>query len=109
MSDSKNVGRFVWYELLTSDPEAAKSFYEAVIGWGLQDWDTPEGAPSYSMWMVGERPIGGVMPLPEEAKAAGAPPHWIANVHVEDVDATVAKAKQLGAQILHGPEDIPKV
>jgi predicted enzyme related to lactoylglutathione lyase len=61
------------------------------------------------MWTVGERPIGGVMPLPEEAKAAGAPPHWLANVHVEDVDATVAKAKELGGTLLHGPEDIPKV
>ena len=25
-------GRFVWHELLTSDPDAAKAFYTAVLG-----------------------------------------------------------------------------
>ncbi len=27
-------GRFVWYELMTTDIEAAKVFYADVMGWG---------------------------------------------------------------------------
>jgi len=30
-------GRFVWYELMTTDPGAAKAFYGEVVGWGTQD------------------------------------------------------------------------
>ena len=34
-------GRFVWYELLTTDIAAAKAFYGSVVGWGAQDASTP--------------------------------------------------------------------
>lgn len=100
-------GRFVWYELMTSDPDAAQSFYTDVIGWGTSPF---EGSPDpYTMWTVGEKPVGGVMETPEAAKQAGAPPHWMAYVSVSDVDATVSKAEALGGRLIHGPEEIPEV
>jgi predicted enzyme related to lactoylglutathione lyase len=34
-------GRFVWYELMTTDMEAAKAFYAKVVGWGTQDVSMP--------------------------------------------------------------------
>lgn len=98
-------GRFVWCELMTPDPEAAKSFYTQVVGWGtalFEGSDMP-----YTMWMNGEMPVGGVMALPEEAKAAGAPPHWLGYVGTPDVDATVADATNRGAMTLVAPTDIP--
>ena len=30
-------GRFVWYELMTTDMEAAKAFYAEVVGWDPRD------------------------------------------------------------------------
>ena len=54
MSGESNRGRFVWFDLMTPDPEAAKAFYTAVAGWGTQVW--PE--MSYTMWTAGEAPIG---------------------------------------------------
>ena len=39
MSDSQ--GRFVWYELMTTDTGAAKDFYSKVVGWGTQDCRCP--------------------------------------------------------------------
>jgi uncharacterized protein len=30
-------GRFVWYELMTTDIEIAKAFYASVVGWGTRD------------------------------------------------------------------------
>jgi len=101
-------GRFVWHELLTKDPVAAQDFYTKVIGWGTQKF---EGSPAgdYTMWMDGETPVGGVMKLPEDAAAMGAPPNWLAYVEVPDVDETVALAQKLGAKVLAPAEDIPDV
>jgi predicted enzyme related to lactoylglutathione lyase len=100
-------GRFLWYELLASDPKAAKEFYTKVIGWGLQDFP---GAPMpYTMWTLGERPVGGVMELPEDAKKAGAPPCWIAYVGVPDVDASLKDAEKRGARRHMDPFDVPEV
>jgi predicted enzyme related to lactoylglutathione lyase len=105
MSDCK--GRFLWYELMTTDVDAARTFYSEVIGWSTSQW--PEAETPYTMWMNGETAIGGLMLLPEEAKAMGAPPHWMAYIGVDDVDATVKQATKLGAALLNGPFDVPKV
>jgi hypothetical protein len=106
MSHEKGRGLFVWYDLMTTDPQAAKQFYAAVAGWDTHTMDMPEGP--YEMWTRGsaETALGGVNPLPE---GAPAPPHWLAYVAVPDVDATAARAAELGGQVLHAPSDIPQV
>ena len=107
MSEESARGRFVWYDLMTTDPEAAKAFYTAVAGWGTETWDS-SGMP-YTMWTASGKPIGGTMKLPDEAVAGGARPHWISYVDVPDVDATVARARELGATVVVPPRDIPTV
>lgn len=94
---TKDPGRFVWFELLTSDPEGAIAFYADVVGWKTQ----PFGDGGYRMFVGPQGPLGGVMQLPEQAKAMGAPPYWQANVEVADLDASVAKVKELGGTIFH--------
>ena len=103
MSDYR--GRFLWYELLTTDPDAAIAFYGDVVGWGTEPFGA--GAPPYTMWMSAAGPVGGVMKLP--AEAAGAPPHWMAYIGTPDLDATVARARELGGNVIWGPMDIPEV
>jgi hypothetical protein len=102
-----NTGRFVWYEDLTKDPKAAIDFYTDVVGWKTQRFT--EGEHDYTMWVGSQGPLGGVMKLPDEAVKAGAGPHWMAHVQVENVDATAALAKQLGGTIHKEPTDIPTV
>lgn len=99
-----NTGRFVWYELLTSDPKGAIAFYTEVIGWKAQAWEKGD----YTMWVGSQGPLGGVTMLPEQAKQMGASPYWQANVQVDDVDATVAKVKELGGKV-YVVEDVPDV
>jgi predicted enzyme related to lactoylglutathione lyase len=99
-------GRFIWHELMTSDVDAAKRFYQNVIGWETSKFD---GNPDYTMWMAGQRPVGGVMTLPASAAAMGAPPHWLAYVEVPDVDATVDQATKLGATAVVPATTIDKV
>lgn len=95
MSDDR--GRFTWFELLTTDPDAAIDFYTGIVGWGRTSW---EGAIHYDMFTQGETPIAGVMGLPEEARAGGAPPHWLGYVYTADVAATKAQAAELGGSVL---------
>jgi predicted enzyme related to lactoylglutathione lyase len=100
------TGSFVWYDHLTRDPGAAVNFYGDVIGWKTQ----PFGEDShYLMWVGDQGPLGGVIALPAEAAKMGAPPHWMGNVQVENVDAAVALAKTLGGKVHKEAEDIPTV
>ncbi|HEX4961223.1 MAG TPA: VOC family protein [Thermoanaerobaculia bacterium] len=107
MSEDNARGRFVWYDLMTPDPEAAQAFYTAIMGWGTKVWDNP--AMPYTMWTAGDRTFGGLMKMPAEAVAGGAKQHWLAYVAVPDTDATVARAQELGAKVMVPPTPIPTV
>jgi predicted enzyme related to lactoylglutathione lyase len=104
---SNEAGRFCWFDLMTTDPEAARSFYTELIGWGTTPFEGA-GEP-YTMWTNGESTLGGSSTLPDEARKDGTPPHWLSYVLVNDVDATIGKATGLGAKVLVPATDIPKV
>jgi predicted enzyme related to lactoylglutathione lyase len=104
MSQSAH-GRFVWYDLMTTDPVAAKAFYNQLVGWGTKPWQ--ESGPPYTMWIAGSEAIGGVMDLPKEAADAGAPPNWIAYIAVSDIEVVCERATELGGVVLHPATDIP--
>jgi predicted enzyme related to lactoylglutathione lyase len=90
---------FCWYELNTHDTDAAKNFYGKLLGWQAG------GSPEYTEWKNGEKHIGGMMKIQPEW--GPMPAAWTNYVMVENVDNTTSKAKQLGAQALMGPADIP--
>jgi predicted enzyme related to lactoylglutathione lyase len=100
-------GRFVWYELMTTDVEGAKTFYGKIMGWSTQDASVP--GTTYAMFKAGENGVGGLMTLPEEACKMGAPPNWMGYVGVDDVDASAARVKQLGGKLYVAPTDIPGI
>ncbi|MDB6045197.1 MAG: hypothetical protein JWM63_3748 [Gammaproteobacteria bacterium] len=102
MSNADIRGRFIWHELMTTDPDAAGAFYSKVVPWKTQ----PSGMPSYTLWMAGKTQIGGLMALPD-GEDAGTPPHWIVYIATPDVDATVAEAERLGGKVLKSASDIP--
>ena len=103
-------GRFVWYELMTTDMAGAQAFYTAVVGWKAAPFESAE--MPYTLWLKGETQdtgVGGLMELPKEARERGVPPHWMGYVAVPDVDATAARAVELGGHVIVGPQDIPNV
>ena len=109
MSDEtfKQHGAVSWVELMTSDVEAAKSFYSQLFGWQLETMQIQEDMPPYNVISAGEMKIGGIMATPPEA--GDAPPYWGNYVTVDNVDEVAAKAAELGGRVLFGPHDIPKV
>jgi len=100
-------GDFVWYELMTSDPAGATAFYTGLLGWHASDAGMPGMA--YTLLHAGERSVAGLMQLPPDARAAGAPVAWLGYVAVDDVDAAAARVVAAGGRMHHGPEDIPQV
>jgi predicted enzyme related to lactoylglutathione lyase len=85
---------FVHVELNTQDVTKAKSFYQSLFGWKLNDVDM--GDMTYTMIDVGEGTGGGMMKHP----MADAPSMWLPYVLVDDIAAATAKARSLGANIL---------
>lgn len=102
-------GRFVWYELMTTDPDKAMAFYQDIIGWSVMTQDMGGEVGDYSMFVNGETPHTGVMQLPEEAAKAGAPSHWLAYIGVPDVEQAITDATGMGAIKRMGPMSIPDV
>jgi predicted enzyme related to lactoylglutathione lyase len=97
------LGRFAWYELLTTDVRAAATFYGEVVGWTAKDASSPELA--YTLLATGNAPVVGLMGLPEEGLRLGATPRWLGYVAVDDIDASAAQIRRLGGAILVSPAD----
>jgi predicted enzyme related to lactoylglutathione lyase len=92
---------FVHVELNTTDVNKAKNFYGKLFDWQLEDVSMgPSG--TYTMIKVGEGTGGGMLkhPMP------GAPSVWLAYVLVDDIAASVQKAKSLGATVVKDVTEI---
>jgi len=101
-------GSFIWYELMTTDPEGAKRFYGDVIGWTIGD-PVPTGDVEYRMIGNTENYAGGVLTLTQEMCDGGARPVWLGYLGVDDVDASVARAVAAGAKVQMEAFDAPGV
>jgi uncharacterized protein len=99
------AGDFVWEELLTSDPEAASAHYAKILGYEVESMEMG-GIGTYHLLKVAGTGLGGVMAMPPGVEA---PPHWLPYIKSDDIDATFAKAAELGGTGLMPPMDIPGV
>lgn len=101
-------GSFIWYELMTTDAEGAKAFYDEVVGWNIG-----EASPDFNGYrMIGRsdgKAAGGVLPLTSEMQQHGARPTWLGYIHVTDVDRAVGSIEQAGGKSMMPAFDIPNV
>jgi predicted enzyme related to lactoylglutathione lyase len=102
-----SIGEFIWYELMTTDADAACRYYGDLVGWQVEDSGLAD--MDYRILNAGDAPIGGVMQLSEEMMRGGAQPGWFAYIEVDDVDATVESVKADGGGVMVPPNDIPNV
>jgi uncharacterized protein len=101
-------GQFCWYDLITTDPAAAKRYYPALFNWKIQSFPFANPEQPYDMWTVGGKTLGGVGKLTEQQRANGIPSHWLPSVHVNNLDETASKATQMGGRVVMAPVDIPQ-
>ena len=101
-------GVFCWFELGTSDAEAAKKFYGELFGWTAND--TMAGPDMvYTILQRDGKDIGALYKLTEEHKSKGVPPHWLSYILVASADESAAKAAGLGGSVTMGPFDVGDV
>ena len=104
-----NPANFIWYELMTSDPGGAASFYGAVVGWTIASHADP-AAGDMDYRMIGRSDggnAGGVLALNADMLAGGARPIWIGYLEVDDVDAAVDAIKADGGAVQMPATDLP--
>lgn len=99
---SYEPGTPCWIDLGTPDQDAAAEFYGALFGWSVQEGENPEETGGYRVAMLRDKAIGGVMKLMQE----GQPPAWSTYISVEDADATVAKVKEAGGNVMFEVMDV---
>jgi predicted enzyme related to lactoylglutathione lyase len=102
-----NHGRFIWYELITTDLDGASRFYDDVVRWTHEDIAGP--GMTYRVVSADGKGVGGMMLIPQEALTMGAPPSWSGYICVDDCDATAEKIKSLGGSVIRAPDDIPDI
>jgi uncharacterized protein len=100
-------GRFVWYELMTTDVEAAMAFYTKVVGWGA--WNASVPGKASILFSDGKDAVAALTQLPDDASKEGANPGWIGYVGVDDVDATADRVKRLGGTVHVPPTDVSDI
>jgi hypothetical protein len=97
---SYTPGTFCWADLATSDPDGAKAFYEALLGW--QSEDMPSGSTgSYTMLKLDGDEVAGLYPM-----SGGAHPAWLAYVAVEDAEEAAARLEELGGSVMTAPFEV---
>ncbi|MDG2004529.1 MAG: VOC family protein [Novosphingobium sp.] len=94
-------GSFIWYELMTTDPDAAAAFYGAVVGWKITETPDTQGGVDYRHFIRSDGGSnGGVLRLDENMVEGGGRPCWNGYLRVADLDDAVAQIRADGGQVL---------
>ncbi len=105
-------GDFIWYELLTTDADAAGDFYGKVIGWTSVRSEQPGMDYRFFSSGDGSNPkdgVGGYMAITPEMAEGGARPAWVGYIAVDDVDASAASIIAEGGSLLMPAMDLSGV
>ena len=92
-------GKFAWYELMTSDTEAAGKFYSDVVGWTTHDVSSTDGN-QYTTFNLGDVGMAGMLRMTGHTA-------WIGYIAVDDVDAHIEKIVEAGGKLWKPATDVP--
>jgi len=98
-------GKFVWPDLVTTDPDVAVGFYTKLFGWTSEK--VSRGQESYIILSHAGQPVAGVAhrPAGPDSKAAkGA--RWVGSIAVTDINQVVSAVTASGGRLLFAPKDL---
>jgi predicted enzyme related to lactoylglutathione lyase len=99
-------GSFVWNELNSWDPEAAKRFYGETLGWSFDAMPMPNG--TYWIAKMGDEMVAGIFPL-HSPDFDGIPSHWLPYIEVDDIDERLKGVAAAGGGIIRPAFDVPGI
>jgi predicted enzyme related to lactoylglutathione lyase len=103
-SEARLPGKFVWHNLITADPVAARHFYGELFGWDFKVED--EGA--YSVITYRGRNLGGIVDATKRRKKPKRAV-WLTAVSVADLDASLRAIEVAGGTQLETPVEVPGI
>lgn len=89
------AGEFLWVDLFTRDAGKAREFYNAIAGYSAGSAETESGH-SYNLLRRDGRACAGIVELPFE----DVEPNWLPYIKVDDVNATMRRAAELGGIVI---------
>ena len=97
---------FSWADLATPDVEGSKKFYTQLLG--LEFVEIPMGEQGfYVMLNKGGKNVCAMFQMDDSMMAqSGGQPFWQSYFTVDDADASTARAKDLGGNLIMGPFDV---
>lgn len=97
-------GRMIWHELVTTDVDAAWTFYEALFGWHKTETIATEREGPYQMFGIRGRTLGGIVTKPAAMPGLST---WLYYTTVKDLDIALKRVKSGGGRVLNGPMEVP--
>jgi len=90
-----------WVDLMTTDPEAARTFYGELFGWEFGN-DDPESS-NYAMCRLRGMDVAGIVgsPAPE-----GMPTAWTTYMATDDSDTLAERITAEGGTLIMPPDDV---
>jgi uncharacterized protein len=103
------TGSFIWYELMSTDANAAARFYGAVVGWRMADRPDAQAAGMDYRTITRDDggSAGGVLQLTPDMQAHGARPAWVAYLYVPDLDRALQAITAYGGSVLMPKMTLP--
>jgi len=95
-------GKWVWFELRTSNVEKSKAFFSELLGWQIAPQEM--GGASFEMAKAGGTDVATIVPLEGKGKS-----HWVPFSSVPDVDASVKTIEEQKGKTVTPPTDIPNI
>jgi uncharacterized protein len=96
------VGHVGWHELLVGDLDREFAFYSRLFGWTKDRAIDMGEMGTYQTFATGGAPCGGMV-----KGCAQVRPSWQYYFAVDDVAKAADRARTRGAEILHGPAEVP--
>lgn len=98
--DETRLGEPVWADLMTSDTARSVEFYTQLFGWTTT---LSEEYGNYTTFWKGDAAVAG---LAAKTPDSPKPDAWCTYLGVADADATVATARDAGAEVLVEPKNV---
>jgi predicted enzyme related to lactoylglutathione lyase len=106
LSSEPLLGKFVWHDLITDDPEGAQRFYAGLLGWEFERTTHPRGG-DYVLIQRDGRYVGGMVRVEDPVGADYS--RWLPYLSVADVDAAVRYTESAGGSAVLGPLEIGNI
>jgi len=104
-SDKPLIGKAIWHDLVTENPEVAERFYAGLFGWSFQK-AAGGGRNAYSLARSGDVWVAGIVAIEPPADGTTLS-RWLPYLSVDDVDRAVETSKSAGGRVAATARDVP--